>query len=95
MANMFCIFSYNSENGIFSSIINCFNVVNENVIGERTGIGVRRLGRDNVRGIMPLREMVGSHRSVPIACTPEGSVPKMRNAVSFFAKEHRVWLVVV
>ena len=65
------------------------------MIGERIGILARCFDRNNVRGIMPLRVMVGSHRSVPVACTPEGSVPKMRNAVSFFAKEHRVWLVVV
>ena len=35
------------------------------------------------------------HLSVPVASTPEGSVPKMRNAVSFIAKEHRVWQVVI
>ena len=36
-----------------------------------------------------------SHHSEVVAYTPEGSVPKMRNAVPFIAKEHRVWLVVI
>ncbi|MCQ2286548.1 MAG: hypothetical protein MJZ76_06715 [Bacteroidales bacterium] len=46
--------------------------------------------------LKPLRKMSGSHRSEVVAYTPEGSMPKMRKrGVLYFAKEHRVWLVVI
>ena len=63
--------------------------------GSRTMRRVSEQPHCGVMAAVPLRKMSVSHRSEVVACTPEGSMPKMRNAVSFFAKEHRVWLVVI